>query len=95
MLSSLSEEESKTLTAQGMRKGVTSVPELHAKLRKVVKETMESQEEGSGWRRENLTKTAKALKELEDITNLGLTLRMKKEIDGCIKLLDKVSSWSH
>ena len=35
------------------------------------------------------------LKELEDITNLGLTLRMKKEIDGCIKLLDKVSSWSH
>ena len=65
-MSTLSEEESKTLTVQGMRKGVTSVPEPHAKPRKVVKETMESQEEGSGWRRENLTKTAKALKELEE-----------------------------
>ena len=53
VLSTLSEEESKTLTVQGMRKGVTSVPEPHAKPRKVVKETMESQdsEEGSGRRR--------------------------------------------
>ena len=39
---------------------------------------------------DSLLPSPMCMKELEDITNLGLTLRMRKELQICIKLTDRV-----
>ena len=66
VLKGMRKEDLNTLAAQGMRKLSVSVPGLHVSMRPVVKEMKDGQKARKGWRRENLSKTARVLKELEE-----------------------------
>ena len=75
----MSTEEKKTAVAEGMRTLSTDFPMLHSSMKTVVKEIEECEEEKTEWKKENLTKTAKVLKEIEERHNTEMATKKTKD----------------
>ena len=66
MTDGMSEEDMNTAVVQGLRTLSTNVPKLHKEMKGVVEEVEACLENVSGWKKENLSKTARVLKALEE-----------------------------